>query len=224
ATCVGWGPIGDAGYLTRNQAVKDSLASRLGAAPLAVETALAMLGEVLAAGSPNLALADFHWPTLARLLPSSHSPRFAALWRNGDEAASGPENLEDFRSLIEGKSPDEVRQLVRSLVTQEVAQTLAINPERIDAGRSLHDLGLDSLMGVELALGLEKRFGVQVPAMMLNEGPTVDRVTERIVERLGGGGEVNDLASTAAGMAAQHAQDIAPEILESVVNDLQGKA
>lgn len=221
ATCVGWGPIGDAGYLTRNQAVKDSLASRLGAAPLAVETALAMLGEVLVAGSPNLALADFHWPTLARLLPSSHSPRFAALWRNGDEAVSGPENLEDFRSLIEGKLPDEVRQLVRSLVTQEVAQTLAINPERIDAGRSLHDLGLDSLMGVELALGLEKRFGVQVPAMMLNEGPTVDRVTDRIVERLGGGGEATDLASTAAGMAAQHAADVAPEMIAALVADIR---
>jgi len=224
ATCVGWGPIGDAGYLTRNQAVKDSLASRLGAAPLAVEMALAMLGEVLAAANQNLALADFHWPTLARLLPSGQSPRFAALWRNGDETASGPENIEDFRSLIEGKSPDEVRQLVRSLVTQEVAQTLAINPERIDAGRSLHDLGLDSLMGVELALGLEKRFGVQVPAMMLNEGPTVDRVTERIIERLAGGGESSGLAGMAAGMAAQHAPDIAPAILQSVVSDLQKEA
>ena len=222
ATCIGWGPIGDAGYLTRNQAVKDSLASRLGAAPLAVGSALNMLGEVLAAGSHNLALADFHWPTLARLLPSSSSPRFVALRRNGDEVGSGPESLDDFRSLIEGKSPEEVRLMVRSLVTQEVAQTLAINPERIDSGRSLHDLGLDSLMGVELALGLEKRFGVQVPAMMLNEGPTVDRVSERIIERLvGNAGEAVDLASTAAGMAVQHAVDVAPEVIEALVADIR---
>ncbi|OYY55975.1 MAG: hypothetical protein B7Y53_02820 [Halothiobacillus sp. 28-55-5] len=42
-------------------------------------------------------------------------------------------------------------------------------------------MGLDSLMAVELALGIEKRTGVRLSAMALNEGPTVFRLAERIL-------------------------------------------
>jgi len=223
-TCIGWGPIGDAGYLTRNQAVKDSLASRLGAEPLGAEGALRMLGLALAVPQANVAIGDFQFSTLARLLPSAQGPRFTSLRRHGDDAAGGAENLDDFKALVEGKSPAEVQALVAQLVTQEVAQILAVSGERIDPARSLHDLGLDSLMGVELALGLEKRFGIQVPAMMLNEGPTVERVTARIMERLtadGPGEDSSDLASTAFSMAAQHGESVSREVLEAAVADIE---
>ena len=224
-TCIGWGPIGDAGYLTRNQAVKDSLASRLGAEALSAEGALRMLGRALAAPQTNVAIGDFQFASLARLLPSAQGPRFTSLRRHGDDAAGGAENLDDFRALIEGKSPAEVQGLVAQLVTQEVAQILAVSAERIDPARSLHDLGLDSLMGVELALGLEKRFGIQVPAMMLNEGPTVERVTARIMERLaaadGGGEEASDLTATAISMVAQHGESVSREVLDAAVADIE---
>lgn len=224
-TCIGWGPIGDAGYLTRNQAVKDGLASRLGAEPLSADAALSMLGQALSSPQPNLAIADFQFSALARLLPSAQGPRFTSLRRHGDDTSAGSESLEDFKAMIEGKSAQEVLVLVTQLVTQEVAQILAISAERIDPARSLHDLGLDSLMGVELALGLEKRFGIQVPAMMLNEGPTVERVSARIMERLVGGTaeseEKSDLAATALGMAAQHGESVSREILEATLAEIE---
>jgi acyl transferase domain-containing protein/NADPH:quinone reductase-like Zn-dependent oxidoreductase/acyl carrier protein/NADP-dependent 3-hydroxy acid dehydrogenase YdfG len=224
-TCIGWGPIGDAGYLTRNQAVKDSLASRLGAEPLSADGALRMLGRALAMPQANLAIGDFQFSALTRLLPSAQGPRFTSLRRHADDTAGGAENLDDFRALIEGKSSAEIQAIVTQLVTQEVAQILAVSPERIDPARSLHDLGLDSLMGVELALGLEKRFGIQVPAMMLNEGPNVERVTARIMERLAAGDaageETSDLTATAFSMAAQHGESVSREILEAAVADIE---
>ena len=127
-TCIGWGPIGDAGYLTRNQAVKGSLSSRLGAEPLSAAGALHMLGRALAAPQPNLAIADFQWSTLARLLPSAHGPRFVRLRRQGDSTSAGDESLEDFQALIEGKSPAEMKAIVSQLVTREVARFLPSAP------------------------------------------------------------------------------------------------
>jgi hypothetical protein len=80
-------------------------------------------------------------------------------------------------------------------------------------------------MGVELALGLEKRFGIQVPAMMLNEGPTVERVTARIIERLFASDaepeQGSDLAATAIGMAAQHGESVSREVLEAAVAEIE---
>lgn len=224
-TCIGWGPIGDAGYLTRNQAVKDSLAGRLGADPLSAASALSMLGLALEASQSNLAIADFQFSALARLLPSAQSSRFTKLRRHADDVPNGTEGAGDFKSIIEGKSPVEVQVLVAQLVAQEVAQILAVSAERIDPNRSLHDLGLDSLMGVELALGLEKRFGIRIPAMVLNEGPTVERVTARIVERLASGDapteEGGGLAVSVRNMVAQHGESISGEVLQAVVADIE---
>jgi NADPH:quinone reductase-like Zn-dependent oxidoreductase/NADP-dependent 3-hydroxy acid dehydrogenase YdfG/acyl carrier protein len=217
ATCIGWGPIGDAGYLTRNQAVKDSLAARLGAAPLGARDALAMLDSLLAQDSGTIALADLDWPTLSRLLPSARNPLFEVLRRQAGPATDADTNGEDIHALIAGKAPEEVRGIVQSLVLQTVAQILCIGAERIDPVRSLLDLGMDSLMGVELALGLEGRFGIQLPAMMLNEGPTVKRISLRIAERIlgandqgveGSGDQLDAIVTT---MAAQHGEEVSAE-------------
>jgi len=220
ATAIGWGPIGDAGYLTRNEAVKESLSQRLGRPPLTAAEALDRLDRALRDPTGLVTPANFDWNTLARLLPSAGGTRFARLnrQRQGQGAAA---DTTDLRSLIQGKTPEEVTQIVRGLVTQEIAQILSINAERIDPARPLHDLGMDSLMAVELALGLEQRLGLQLPVMLLNDAPTVDKVTARLVDKLLGVGEEAEdhPASVVAGLAAQHGEGIDDATIKAVAKD-----
>lgn len=222
AVCVGWGPIGDAGYLTRNEAVRDSLAQRLGKPPLSTRQALDQLEHILCQGS-SLTVANFDWNTLARLLPSATRGRFSVLNRSLKNTGLS-ENDADFQTLIAGKSPEEVAVIVQQWVVAEVAQILAISADRIDPARSLHDLGLDSLMAVELALGLEQRFGIQLPVMMLNESPTAEKVTQRIVEKLLGSTDQADTAANAVdtvvqGMTQQHGETLAAEDIQQIAAD-----
>jgi phthiocerol/phenolphthiocerol synthesis type-I polyketide synthase C len=37
-------------------------------------------------------------------------------------------------------------------------------------------MGLDSLMGVELVLALEARFGIRLPVMALSQSPTISKL------------------------------------------------
>jgi phthiocerol/phenolphthiocerol synthesis type-I polyketide synthase C len=189
ATCIAWGPIGDAGYLVRNQAVKNSLEQRLGRPPIMAAEALAQLDRAFAGKAGLVTIANFDWNALARLLPCACVSRFDILNRNRQNLAQAADSL-NIRALIAGKTSDEIVDIVRDMVTQEVAQILCIASGRIEPNRSLHDLGMDSLMAVELALGLEQRFGIQMPVMMLNDSPTANNVTARIVEKLIGGENV----------------------------------
>lgn len=223
ATCIGWGPIGDAGYLTRNEAVKDGLAQRLGRVPLTAAEALDQLDRLLNPDAGSRAVANFEWSVLSRLLPSAPSARFTALNRSVKDGGVAEDSM-DFRMLIAGKSAAEVTDIVRNLVTQEVAQILSISPDRIEPGRSLHDLGMDSLMAVELALGLEQRFGIQLSVMMLNESPTAERVTTRIVEKLLGGTDeavslTGIMDSVVESIAKQHGEAITREEVERMAED-----
>ncbi|MBX3670089.1 MAG: SDR family NAD(P)-dependent oxidoreductase [Rhodocyclaceae bacterium] len=221
ATCIGWGPIGDAGYLTRNTAVRDSLGQRLGKPPLTCEQAMVQFERVVANDEGTVGIANFEWGTLSRLLPSAGGVRFAALNRNLE--GSGLSTCDaDFHALIAGKQPEEIASIVQDLVVREVAQILCISADRIEPGRSLHELGLDSLMAVELALGLERRLGIQLPVMMLNESPTSEKISARITDMLLRGKEgtmANQDGALIESMARQHGIDVDAADVARVMED-----
>ncbi len=222
-TCIAWGPIADAGYLERNPEVRSSLAERLGDQPLTAEAALKQLEVLLIRKQPMTIVADFDWAKLSRLLPSASADRFAFL--NAEIAKNGIAVTEfDLRTLIHGKTPEEAEVIIAGLVQNEVAQMFSMNPERIDRNRALHDLGMDSLMAVELATSLEQRLGMRLTAALLNEAPTVNGLSQHITRMALGHGETDtpttDLSETtklAQSLAKQHGETLSAEDLKSYI-------
>ena len=78
---------------------------------------------------------------------------------------------------------------LRDLIRGEIAQILRMPAEQIDASTSLFDIGMDSLMAVELSLSLETRIGVHLSALSLSDGPTIERIAGRIAQQLQSGDE-----------------------------------
>jgi NADPH:quinone reductase-like Zn-dependent oxidoreductase/acyl carrier protein/SAM-dependent methyltransferase len=230
ATCPAWGAIEDVGILARNEAVKDALEARLGGKGLASDQALEHLARMMLDGESNLAVMNFDWQKLKRVLPSSDSPRFDELRRQGDTSTGDSQGDVDLAALLDRHGPEELAAVLARMLTDEVAQILRLPAERIAADRSLYDLGMDSLMGVELVLGIEKRFGVNIPVMALSEGPTITRIAERLAHQLAGvraGGAPDHAASDVermtrmiSGVAEQHAMQASSEEIEQTLDEL----
>ena len=81
------------------------------------------------------------------------------------------------------------RAKVVALLTEEVARITKLAATRIEAGRPLVELGMDSLMAVELRLAVEQRFGLSLPVLALSEGATLHALAGRVIKMLGGGAE-----------------------------------
>jgi phthiocerol/phenolphthiocerol synthesis type-I polyketide synthase C len=221
ANCIGWGPIADAGYLTRNQAIKESLGQRLGSAPLLANAALEQLDSLLRVSNSNSAIANFDWRVLSNLLPSASALRFSQL-NSTLSNTNGIDDSIDFKAMIVGKNRAEVAQVVTDMIIYEVSAILCINADRIHPRRSLNDLGMDSLMAVELALGLERRFGIQLPVMMLNESPNAEKVALRIVDQLMGEqeSEIQDTeALVVQDLVRQHGEQLSVDEMKNVMQD-----
>jgi phthiocerol/phenolphthiocerol synthesis type-I polyketide synthase C len=208
ATCIGWGPIADAGYLARNERVLDALVGRMGGAALKSEDALHALETVLGSSAGNLGLIDLDWSTLGRFLPGAHAPKFSELARTvvGERGAHSTESAQDLRHRLDGLTGDALIHALTDIVRAEVAEILRIVPERIEPGISLLDMGMDSLMAVELATSIEARLDIQLSALALSGGPTIESVVERIIRLLH---PAEDQAAAAAGSAALEAQVLA---------------
>ncbi len=177
---VGWGPIGDVGILSREQAVSAMLAQRMGAAHLLAREALAHLPVLLASGRAHVDVGRVRWDQLRHHLPHLATPVFAEMLRG----AEGETGQVDLAERLKAGSPAEARALVVELLTAEVAAITRTPREQINGDRSLTDLGMDSLMAVELRMALERRFGASLPLLSLADGASIGSIAARMVRHL----------------------------------------
>ncbi len=174
---VQWGPISDAGYLVRETGVAQILGRQLGGRMLQAADALDMLPELLGSGRPVMGLAEIGWGPLASRLALLRSPMFEAI--EAEDSNNEPEL--DIRAMLQNSPPDEVQAKLVELLTVEIARIMRTAPASIGAQRPLSDLGMDSLMAVELRLAVEQRFGLTVPLLALSEGATINALAGRMV-------------------------------------------
>lgn len=175
---VCWGAIADAGYLTRNADVGQSLEKKTGATALTTAQAFAHLDRLLATGASETIVSELDWKVLRAGLAALRSPRFAEVAGRG--GVSENEDGVSFLDLIADLSPSEVRQLLIEMLAEQVGHVLRLPPDKLDLTKSIFDMGMDSLMALELRMMIEERFGVELPAMAITEGATITRLAERI--------------------------------------------
>ena len=176
ALAIAWGPIEDVGYLAERPAVLGSLARRLGARPLPAAQALAGLPAMIASGLPTVAFADTNWSEARRSLPILATPLFAES-RAKVSPSPGDESLAERLASLD---PEAALAMLKTVVAEEAATILRLPGEGIDPLRPLSEMGMDSLMAVELRLALENRLRVDLPLVSLTEGTSVASIAARL--------------------------------------------
>jgi acyl carrier protein len=175
ALAVAWGPIGDSGYLARNEKLRDGLLRRFSADALKTGDALDALPRLAALGQPVVAFASLRWDGIKRALPILASPTFAAF--AGSETGNSDDNLRD---RLAGLSPDACRDAILAVLREELGRILGALAADLDVQRSVAALGMDSLMAVELRLAVEARLGVQLPLLSLSDETSLAVIADRI--------------------------------------------
>lgn len=210
ATCVGWGAIRDTGYLTRHEGVREALRARAGGTGLTADDAITALATLLETGSSGVAVTDFEWDALSRFLSSSGSRRFAPLARRTGTARAGGTKGPGVRSLLAEATPEDARAILIRLVTEEVARVLYLPPDGIAPDRTLQEMGMDSLTGMELVIALEARLDLKLPATALSQH-SVSRIVDVLLSFLGreGGADAAPAPSDEGAIALEDLQKAA---------------
>jgi phthiocerol/phenolphthiocerol synthesis type-I polyketide synthase C len=203
ATCVRWGAIDDVGFLARAPKLRQALQDRMGGAALPSAIALEVLEAMLLSDRSDLGVLELDWRALRRFLPSAGASKFIDIARNSTHGEADDDGGADLQRMLRELPPEEMLGVVVDVLKVEIGEILRIEPEKIDALRPLHEMGFDSLMGVELVVAVENRFGVRLPVLTLNDSPTVTKLSERIVGQLRGE-EADATREQIARIASQH--------------------
>ncbi|MEM8794687.1 MAG: type I polyketide synthase [Pseudomonadota bacterium] len=183
---VGWGAIGDVGFLARNRDVSDKLSRHLGAAMIKAKKGLDLLSKAIERddGSVDNAvvfIGKFDWNAAHQTLPMLKRPLFEAITAGLEDGKDGGAGI-DLAELIAGKSPAEAQAVISDLVVGEIATILRLPVEDIGIKRPLPELGMDSLMGLELRMAVQKRFDLEIPLTAISGDATVEAIAGQILK------------------------------------------
>ncbi|WP_394827288.1 SDR family NAD(P)-dependent oxidoreductase [Pendulispora albinea] len=155
---------------------------RSGMGMLSTEEALRLLDAALERTEPCLVPARFERAALRKQL--SAGVALPPMLRGLLPADAHPRGISRARALAErlrGLSEAERERALVDVVRTEAASVLGMStPSRIDPNRTLQELGLDSLMALELRNRLSAITGAKLPATLLFDHPTPSAVARRL--------------------------------------------
>ena len=223
ATCVRWGAIDDVGFLARNHKVKEALQSRMGGRALSSSVALDALEALILTDRSGEGVLEIDWRALSKFLPSAASPKFSEMARGASASDNDDERPGDLKRMLDELPDDQILQNFGEMLQFEVGEILRVSPDKIDPARSLYDMGLDSLMGLELVMALEARFGIRLPVMALSESQSIAKLAERILALMRGATD-SDAGSSVLTQVQQvvalHAADVASDSVAAFVDEI----
>jgi acyl transferase domain-containing protein/NAD(P)-dependent dehydrogenase (short-subunit alcohol dehydrogenase family)/threonine dehydrogenase-like Zn-dependent dehydrogenase/acyl carrier protein len=181
ALTINWGVIGDTGMVARAPELRQQL-DRIGMRGLGTDQVTATLDRLLRLDPVQVGVMDVDWRRWVASHPqAARQPVLTELAAAASFGAS--EGQTDLASSLGAMSEEERVAYLVAGVHKIVAETMRIALERIDPAEPIRNLGLDSLMAVELATALERRLGIPIPSMELMSGPSVRQLAEKIAAR-----------------------------------------
>ncbi|MGX7703234.1 SDR family NAD(P)-dependent oxidoreductase [Methylobacterium sp. Gmos1] len=186
ALAVAWGAIGDVGVLARNKAVMETLAGRVGVTPVDARKSLDLMAEALGVqgAAPDdavIAIAAMHWGKARERLATLRSPSYASLGSE-QQVEAGAQVAISIPGLLRAHDLDDVRKTVADAIVEDIARILRLPKDDISRVRQLSEIGLDSLMGVELGASLQERFGLDAPPSGVSSGQTVTELADTLIQ------------------------------------------
>jgi phthiocerol/phenolphthiocerol synthesis type-I polyketide synthase C len=158
--------------------LRKALEMRTGFKPLAAESALETLDRLIGAGHEQCASMDLDWSVVRRSFPGAKAARFAEILADIETASTS--DVTRFRERICGMDLDGIKPLVERALREQVGKVLRISPEKIDSDLSLQEMGMDSLMAVELALEIERYFEIPFSSMSATAAGNLRDTSARI--------------------------------------------
>jgi acyl transferase domain-containing protein/acyl carrier protein len=183
---VNWGPWVEGGMAALNRKADRRWADS-GLEGLSSELAVEILGELLERQSPpQCVAARVDWDVFAgKFDGSSVPPLIADLVAATSHLKHSLSQRRELAERLAAASPADRPQVARDYVRSQVLRVLEMDSTaQLDIEQALGELGLDSLMALDLTKLLSAASGLQLPATLVFNYPSIRALSDYFVEKL----------------------------------------
>jgi len=210
---INWGPWGEVGMVAELSSRDQSRLIRQGWELIAPEKGLRLLEALLDLDTPQVGVLPVNWskfvghclqsveyPLLKNIVQASRPP-----------VAQPPALLQQLETTpVNGR-----RAVLMTYLRAQIATVLGMDsPEQMEPRQRLFDLGIDSLMALQLKNRLEPSLGCTLPQTLLFDYPTIEALTDYLVQ------EVIPLDFSWKSEVEQQQENKAPELCTATLEQL----
>lgn len=182
ATAINWGPWAQSGMAASSGARGEAIWRARGMRYIPPGRGIRVFGDILERNLDSVAVTNTDWPAFGRT--SANASRLcedlAALSGDAPDPVAAP----DAPLAVAARSPSgDARAWLLDAVERHVIEQLGLE-ERIDPAQPLSELGLDSLMSVNLANRLEQALGASVSIAKLIRGASLNHIVDDLLPRV----------------------------------------
>ncbi|MBL8166328.1 MAG: SDR family NAD(P)-dependent oxidoreductase, partial [Anaerolineae bacterium] len=182
ALTINWGAWGEVGMVAdfggadgSNQLMQ----------PMSTENALDAFGRALRQPHPQVAVMAANWQRWEKLFSAMSQPPFLSAVMGQREPSAQPDAPGGFSLQSVLAAPEDERPtLIVTFLAEQSSRVMGFSGKTFDTSLSLSNLGMDSLMAVELKNRIETHLRVVVPMAQLLQGPSVDQLASIVLEQL----------------------------------------
>ncbi|MEV4391049.1 SDR family NAD(P)-dependent oxidoreductase [Nonomuraea sp. NPDC049607] len=174
AVTVNWGPWAEVGMAARHEARR--LHDGHGVGLIAPHSGLRVFGTLLEHPTAQAVVAAVDWSRLAAARGAGRVPSVLTevVDRPGSDGHDSAERACPLRTrVLAAAGPDGRESVLTEYLREQIAAVLGLSADAVDPKESLNNIGLDSLMALELKERLESASGVRVPMEMLFHDPRI---------------------------------------------------
>jgi acyl transferase domain-containing protein/NADPH:quinone reductase-like Zn-dependent oxidoreductase/acyl carrier protein len=185
-TAIAWGMLGEGGFVAERPELIEAL-TQLGLSEMTPADVRDALNLAVTSDEPVLLAARVDWQRLRTRFPGLNA-RTNLLSNLVAQTSDLPtlERTSLATEAIRAAAPADRVALIAEYVRSVAARVLGMSASKISTDRPLAELGLDSLMGVELATQIEAELGVVFHMHALGREITIATVAEALARHFAG--------------------------------------
>jgi natural product biosynthesis luciferase-like monooxygenase protein len=171
ALSVNWGPVSGVGFGGTQEGLKvHQYWEGNGLKRISPRGVVNALERLVRSGTPQMGVMNIDWERLGAFLPGLFQSRWAS------ELATAPPlspQVSELLQTLRAAPADSRRDLLMSHVQDEVRRVMGLD-SMPDPRRRLFDMGMDSLMALDLKKRLQSGLAIDVPVTAVFNYPTID--------------------------------------------------
>lgn len=187
AFSINWGALKESGVVARSATLGTALEAS-GVRGIGDEEALYALEKILLSDESRAIAINLDWQAWKQAHPKLASePRFKEHVEAQDDGLEN-EAARQLLAEINALKAEEISGRLEKEIAEVLSSVLKVPADTVKSDARLTDMGVDSLLMLELSLSLKERTGIAFTAMEFLKGPSVRELARLLFNRLTPGG------------------------------------
>ncbi len=213
AVSIHWGPWAEGGMAAEQSVQQHARWNAIGLSSIPTAHGLAALEHLLNPPVPRAAVLPIEWGKFLQQFPRGKTPpllaKLAQELRTTAVTPAAPTRASETWLRLQEAASGQRPVLLVAFLRSRIAKILGVATDDVAPQQPLSQLGLDSLMAIEIKNEIENHLGVDLPMDRFGQETTVTSLAEAVLQLLQPNGDSPDAARPTAGAGETNGQEAA---------------